>query len=167
MRTADVDASDVRRALSYDPETGVFIRKDTERLNGYGIGAVVGAKDENGYVKVWHAGRLWRAHRLAWLYVYGEWPHGQIDHINGIKSDNRIQNLRSVDHATNMENQRAARRDNNSNFLGVTWHKQALKWRARITVRGKQTHLGHFPTPEAAYERYQQAKREMHSGCTI
>jgi hypothetical protein len=167
MRAADVTADDVRRALSYDPETGVFVRKETGRSSGYGVGAVVGTKDENGYLKVWHAGRLWRAHRLAWLYMTGEWPRHEVDHINGNRADNRMQNLRCVDHETNMENQRTARQDNKSKFLGVTWHKQPGKWRARITLRGKQTHLGHFPTPEAAHERYLEVKRQMHEGCTI
>ncbi len=165
--TSPIDAGELRRSLSYCPETGQFTRISTKRASDYGVGKVVGSPDGCGYSRVWLAGKLRKAHRLAWLYMTGEWPSGDIDHINGDGLDNRWCNLRAVDHKTNVENQRKARKDNKRGMLGVTWHKSSEQWRARITVNGKQKHLGVFDSAELAHETYLAAKRQVHAGCTI
>lgn len=158
---------ELRRDLCYSPETGEFVRLATHRQNGYGVGRVVGVRDDQGYLRVWLQGRTYKAHRLAWLHMTGDWPDGSIDHINGDKQDNRWCNLRVVDHKTNLENQRRARSDNTAGLLGATWHKATGRWRARIITQGRQKHLGLFETVQEAHDCYLNAKRAMHAGCTI
>ena len=112
-------------------------------------------------------GRQWLAHRLAWLYVHGEWPD-QIDHVNGIKTDNRISNLRNVCARVNMENVRGPKANNRSSgVLGVTWWERGKKWKAQINMRGRNRHLGYTDTIEDAQRLYLDAKRRLHEGCTI
>ena len=107
------------------------------------------------------------AHRLAWALHTGSWPNGEIDHINGDESDNRLVNLRDTSKSVNQQNKRNPRSDNKSGFMGVCWHKGAGKWRAQITVNGKVIYLGLYETTEAAHAAYLRAKRELHQGCTI
>ena len=151
-------------AVSYERETGLFYRlpragnRNAERPAGT-VNKIIG------YAIVCVDGKQRYAHRLAWLYVYGQWPDGSIDHINGIRTDNRIENLRDVSHKTNMQNIRSANSRNSSGFLGVM--PSLSKWQAQINIDGKQTYLGRFDTPELAHEAYVSAKRKNHAGCTI
>lgn len=85
----------------------------------------------------------YKAHRLAWLYIYGEWPSDQIDHINHIRTDNRIKNLRDASSYENSKNQ-SIPKNNTSGVLGVGWNKLGRKWRSNISVNGKRLHLGCF-----------------------
>jgi hypothetical protein len=101
------------------------------------------------------------------LYVYGEWPAEQIDHINLDRTDNRLENLRAVSPRVNGENRRHAQAQNRVGLRGVSWHDHCKKWRARITVRGVEHRLGLFDTAEDAFEAYRLAKRQLHEGCTI
>jgi HNH endonuclease/AP2 domain len=103
---------------------------------------------------------------VAWLIVYGAWPSKNIDHINGVKTDNRIANLRDVSQSINGENRAAPRKSTRSGFLGVTKDKDG-KFRAQISVGGKNTHLGVFAVAEEAFAAYLSAKRRLHVGCTI
>jgi hypothetical protein len=149
----------LREALRYNPETGVFTRVD-ERARHVVAGCV-----HAGYVVI-KIGRVgYRAHRLAWLYVYGEWPSGQIDHINGVPTDNRLSNLRVANPRENAQNRRSARKDNASGIMGVRLQKG--RWRARINVDGKSVSLGMFSTAQEAGDAYLAAKREHHTFCTI
>ena len=110
--------------------------------------------------------REYSAHRLAWLYVHGAWPTGQIDHINGDRGDNRISNLRDVTPALNTQNQRRAARSNKSSgLLGVTANRG--RWLAQISIGGKSRNLGRYATPEEAHAVYVAAKRVLHAGCTL
>ena len=99
--------------------------------------------------------------------MYGTWPENQIDHINGVRHDNRIDNLRDVLQSTNAQNQRKPSATNKCGFLGVNFHKCSNRWIAQIHVQGKKKHLGLFDTPKEAHEAYVTAKRELHEGCTI
>lgn len=110
---------------------------------------------------------MYLEHRLAWLYVTGTWPSDQIDHVNGIRDDNRIFNLREATGPENNGNQRQARSDNKTGLLGVYWDKQHKKFSAKIMFSGKHKYLGYFPTAEEAHAAYIKAKRELHSHCTI
>jgi hypothetical protein len=162
----DLTAGRLRELLDYDPGTGVFRwRANRGRVRA---GGVAGSLSVSGYLKARVDGRSHWAHRLAWLYVHGEWPRGGIDHINGDRSDNRIGNLRDVPQRINAQNRRTARRDNTSSgLLGVDWHAHRQRWRARIRLRGGRLDLGHFDTPEAAHAAYVEAKRRLHEGNTL
>jgi len=153
----DVVAAKAR--LEYRPETGVFVWRD-----GQAAGCIAGTLD-SGYLKIRYLGRQYRAHRLAWLFTYGEWPRGDIDHINGVRSDNRIANLRVVSKSENMENIRVTTTRNRSGFLGV--YRKGGRFRADITVKKKTVHLGYFVTAEEAHAAYVEAKRRLHGGCTL
>jgi hypothetical protein len=97
--------------------------------------------------------------------MHGSWPVGLIDHINGVKSDNRLFNLRVVDETGNSENVRRPNKRNKSGFMGVIWFQN--KWRANITVNKKTKWLGDYATPKEAHAAYLGAKRLHHATCTI
>lgn len=165
MSDKDLTAARLRELLHYDVETGLFTRKvaTSQRHN---VGESVGSKHRTGYLYAMLDRKTYAAHRLAWLYVFGEWPRGHIDHINSIKSDNRLCNLRDVDRLTNAQNERRARRNNKSSgLLGVSG--EGGRFRALIRVGGVLQHLGTFETPQQAHNAYLTAKRELHAGCTI
>lgn len=152
----------LKELLSYDPETGLFINL-TQRRPQAKIGSVAGCKHYSGYIHIKIDNKKYMAHRLAWLYVYGEMPKKELDHINEIKDDNRIVNLRLATHKENGQNVSSPRIDNNSGFRGVSWDKKAKKWCAQIGINGKYKNLGYFVTPEEAYEAYLKAKRKIHT----
>ena len=114
----------------------------------------------NGYVRIRINGKSYRAHRLVFLVHHGYLPK-EIDHIDGNKSNNAIENLRPATHSQNAHNA-GKRKDNTSGFKGVTWYKPAKKWLARIKFKGKQNHLGYFDTAEQAYAAYCQAANKLH-----
>lgn len=93
--------------------------------------------------------RDYLAHRVLWLLATGDWPIGDIDHINGIKNDNRFVNLRSVSHSSNMKNQRI-RSSNSSGVMGVCWNASRGKWVAQITVDSQGKFIGMFDSFDAA-----------------
>lgn len=164
MADADLTAARLRELLDYNPETGLFTWAISRR--GCRKGDPTGKPHRNGYIMIGVMYRHRLAHRLAWLHTYGDWPTGEIDHINGIRSDNRIANLRDVSTAVNRQNLRAARSDNHhTGLLGV--YKNHGQWSARVQVNGTQHYLGSFSTPEEAHSAYLAAKRKMHPGCTI
>lgn len=154
----------LRALLDYCPETGQF--KWVRSRGSVKAGAVAGGLNANGYVQIQVDGTNEYGHRLAWLYVHGVWPSETIDHLNGDASDNRIANLRDVGHRHNIENQRRAAVNNKSSgMLGVS--RSGNRWRAHIVTEGKQRHLGCFESRELAYSAYLEAKRTLHSGCTL
>lgn len=166
----DLTVQRVREALIYCPETGVFKRKlRTAQRHQAGDRAdfPISGGNAKGYSRVSLDGKRYLAHRVAWLYVHGQWPSQFIDHINGEKSDNRLINLRDVNRIINSQNIRRARKDNSHGNLGISWHKQNKKWCARIGLQGKTKRVGSFSTVEQASEAYLNAKRKLHKGCTI
>jgi hypothetical protein len=115
----------------------------------------------SGYWHVGVDGDEYKAHRLAWLFVHGEWPAGRLDHENGDTADNRIANLRPVTHSQNIANSRL-RRDSTSGFKGVSFYTSAGKWGANINKDGRRHYLGLFNTPEEAHAAYCEAACELH-----
>lgn len=111
-------------------------------------------------------GKRYRAHRLAWLYMTGEWPRHFIDHIDGNNKNNRFDNLRDVPQSVNRENQRNPRRGSKSGLQGVSEApKGSIKpWIAQITVRGEKIYLGTYDDPLEAHAVYINKKRELHAG---
>jgi len=159
------DADRLKRAVSYDPATGLFHR--VKNSSWARAGDIAGCTTGRGYVEFNVLGRLHRANRLAWLYVHGAWPAGQIDHRDGDKSNNAITNLRDVSNRTNSENRRGPNKNNSTGLLGVRLHKASGKYEARIRVDGKLKYLGLHNTPEVAHGAYLEAKRTHHQGNTL
>ena len=153
----------LRELLHYDPDTGIFSWK-LDLLNGIHRGDIAGWKSGNGYIKITYRHKNYFCHRLAFLYMLGEVPKF-VDHINGIRADNRFSNLRAASRFINAQNQRAPKRDNKCGFLGV--YKKKDRFKAKIKHLGKITYLGTFDTAQDAYAAYLNAKRLLHEGCTI
>jgi len=153
----------LKELLSYDPETGVFVWvvKPSQRVY---IGAVAGIKKPNGYWYIKIDCKLYRAHRLAWLYMTGAFPPGQTDHINRARADNRFANLRAVTHSENQHN-RIKQKNNTSGLKGVSYHKASKKWLAQIWSSNVSKYLGVFLTPEEASAAYLAAQRIYHPTC--
>ena len=164
MSKPDITAEQLREILDYNMETGIFIWKISPS-KAVKAGDVAGNIDKRGYSTLGIRGEIYRTHRLAWLYVTGSWPTGMIDHINGIKADNRLVNLRDVGAGGNSENVRKPNKRNKSGFMGVIWYQN--KWRASITVNRKTIRIGDYATPEEAHQAYLNAKRMFHAACTI
>ncbi len=144
--------------LDYNPETGVFRwKKSTNRR--IKVGAIAGANHNEGYRKIQIDGARYFSHRLAWKMHHGHDPKDQIDHINGVKNDNRIQNLRECTHAENARN-RGKTKVNKSGYKGVYLHRG--KYRAGFCLSGKKTDLGLYDTAEEAHEAYKKAAKEYH-----
>jgi len=162
MPSNDLSADQLRTLLAYDPESGVFTRR-VRTSNRIKVGDKVGCyREVDGYLCARVGNRLHLMHRLAWLYVYGEWPSRNIDHINGIGTDNRIANLREANHEENAQNI-AAHKDNRTGLLGVTWSEAAGGFLARIHSAGITHRLGIFSTAEEAHQAYCAAKKKIHT----
>ena len=145
-----------RELFDYDDETGLFHTKNGEEVT---------RPTQDGYKTIWIDSKSYLQHRMAWLYVYGDFPDGIIDHIDGNKSNNKITNLRVGTQALNAQNRKKAQSNNKIGLMGVFKHQD--KWRTRIQTRGLMTELGCFDTPEEAHAVYIKAKRELHEFCTI
>mgnify|MGYP001616455838 FL=1 len=163
-------AERLRELCHYDYETGVFwkLPATTARLNCAAMCRKLGCLNiTSGYVVVGVNKEQFYAHRLAWLYMTGEWPKDQIDHKNGNRADNKFDNLRDATDGQNKQNRQRAQVDNKCGFLGVHWNKQANKWQSELKTAGKKMYLGQFSNPEYASDAYLKAKRLKHSYCTI
>lgn len=153
----------LKKAVHYDPETGVFTRlidMHTSRA-----GSQAGTADGSGYLRFRLYGQKHRAHRLAFLYMTGEHPKGEVDHINGARSDNRWSNLRDGDRFQNQQNQRQKNTKNTTGLMGASQHHG--KFMAQIRHNGTTKYLGVYKTAEEAHQVYIAAKRQLHAGCTI
>ena len=118
------------------------------------IGDVAGTINKLGYRRIEINSKAYGAHRLIWIMHNGDIETGlQIDHINQIKTDNRIENLRLATHSQNQSN-RPKQKDNKSGFKGVSWKRQHKKWVAQINHNNKKIHIGYFDTPELAHAAY-------------
>ena len=118
-------------------------------------------EDKDGYLVVGVKGKSYRAHRLVWMYVYGEFPDGDIDHINRDKKDNRIKNLRISTKSQNRQNI-SVQKNNKIGLKGVWLHAQTKKWCASIGVNGKNKHLGSFDSQKEAAAAYATAAMMFH-----
>jgi hypothetical protein len=144
---------ELRKRLRYDPETGklYWLRGVCEIVEAFT------ARDNGRYLNGRINQKTFRAHRVIWALVYGEWPKGEIDHINGQRDDNRLVNLRCVTRAENGKN-RARRFDNTSGRTGVRLQKKTGRWEARIKVDGRCIHLGTFQRIEDAVRAREKAE---------
>ena len=155
----------LKELLDYDPETGEFKWKIArQRVK---IGTIAGSLDTRGYRQITVDSIRYYTHRLVWLYVNGKWPPNDMNHINGVKDDNRLANLREATRSETMQNQRCVRISNKSGFLGVSWHKRRECWMACIGINGKRQKLGCFDNAEEAHAAYLKAKAELHPYSTL
>ncbi len=132
-----VSSERLKSLLHYSPESGLFTWKEGTKLSGRTAGCIVSG--EYWAIKIDKV--RYRAHRLAFLYMTGDWPADQVDHINHIRSDNRWCNLRSADGFINQKN-RLMNKNNSSSVTGVAWDKRNKKWQVYIMVNRVQTSLG-------------------------
>lgn len=166
MNSENISAAHVAERLAYDAETGVFTWKPNEsgspQWNGRFAGKATGSVDsDTGYVRIRLGSKLYYAHRLAWLLTTGDWPAGQIDHRNGVRTDNRLANLREATRAENAQNV-ALRKDNRAGATGVYLCRRSGRWVAEICASGKRHRMGGFGTAEEARTAYLAAKAELH-----
>lgn len=154
MASKDLTVTRLRELTHYDPETGIF-RWRVNRNNNAKKGDVLGkfSVSPDGYKTTMIDRKTQLQHRLAWLYVYGEWPINKIDHINRIKTDNRIRNLRCVTNDQNMQNM-VKKSNNTSGYKGVHLVTTTGRWRAQLRVNGKRIDLGTYDTAKQAGDAY-------------
>jgi len=150
----------LKELLDYDPETGVFTWKKPPS-NRVRRGDRCAAICSVGYILIGVLGNKLYAHRLAWLYMTGSWPEEQVDHINGVRHDNRWVNLRQADKMRNMRNS-GLRGHNTSGHTGVGFHRASGKWRAYLNDNNKTLHIGLFDSKSEALAARQKAAREMY-----
>ncbi len=145
----------LKELLRYNPFDGHFvwiqINPSAKRIK---IGDRAGKLLYRGYTMIGIDGRQYLAHRLAWMYMKGDWPKYHIDHINLDKSDNRWENIREATKSQNGANRRSMK-NNSTGRKGLQFRDG--KWSARITIKGKLLYLGRFDTPEEATEAYRAA----------
>lgn len=136
-----MNTHDLRLLFSYDPESGEihWIAKGKGKIKKKAAGTIT----NSGYIGICIGPKRFFAHRIAWALHYGEWPKDQIDHINGIRSDNRICNLREATNSQNGKNLKLSKA-NTSGFKGVSFEKFTGKWKASIKFDGKTINLGRF-----------------------
>lgn len=160
----DIEHGRLLSILEYDIASGRFswrIRMGSRALPG----ATAGSVSNEGYVLIKIGRTRYLAHRLAWLYVTGKWPCGEIDHKDGNRANNAFGNLRDVTKVVNSQNRRKAAAGSATGVLGVTLLR--AKFVAQITAQGKHRHIGVFPTTEQAHAAYIDAKRQLHPGNTL
>ncbi len=147
--------------FNYDVNTGLFTRIIRSSPNTK-IGEIAGYKAKNGYVVIFVDSKAYKAHRLAWLFVNGNFPEYEIDHINGIKHDNRINNLREAKHCENAQNRKTPK-NNAIGLIGAFFNKSNKKYISKIVYKKTKYHLGCFETAEEAHAAYCRAKSLLHT----
>lgn len=151
-----ITQDELKATFIYDEHTGDFTR-----IMAHGRLKPAGTINTIGYKVIGFKSKLWLAHRLAWLYLYGCLPDCDIDHIDENKSNNAICNLRIATRSQNNQNRRFHNKNNRHKAIGVS-QNHIGKYVAGITINKKTIHLGCFDTIEAASEAYQKAKIELH-----
>lgn len=149
----------LKELFSYDPETGLFTRLVTRSHNAKAGQVVSGCKTPFGYRVIHVDGKVYMAHRLAWLYVYGDWPTEgmDIDHANRNREDNRLQNLRLATRSENLCNKVFSEK-NTSGVTGVSWYKAYGRWNAQIHIKCKRINLGYFDDIDSAADARRDAE---------
>lgn len=142
-----------------DVDSGTFLRKESRGPSKKG--SVAGCLAGAGYRYLMVDKKLYLEHRLVWFVAHGRWPESCIDHVNGVRHDNRIQNLREATVAENLKNT-SKPKTNTSGFKGVSFEKAAGKWSAKARVDGSHHHLGYFHSAEEASTAYQRFARVAH-----
>lgn len=148
----------IKALFDYQPD-GTLVRKVTTNARAK-AGTVSGTANKAGYLRTTVAGRSYYNHHLVWLLFHGSLPK-LLDHINGDRADNRIENLRECTQAENMRNCRN-KKNNSTGVKGVTWRPTKGKFRARLTVNNQEICVGHYATLEEAAHALQEARLTHH-----
>lgn len=161
-----ISADLVRAKFDYNQETGIFLIREIpgdKWFNWRHGGKIAGTsiKKPTDYVRLCILGKCFYAHIIAWLYVTGEFPKDEIDHINGIRSDNRFENLREASHSENGKN-RGLSKNNTSGYKGVSFHRRSGKWKVKVGFNGKGYCPGVYTTKEEAAQVYEKTAKELH-----
>lgn len=143
----------------YNPNTGEFIRRKKGR--GIAQGTVCGFVERNGYVRIRVKGQRYQAHRLAWFMIHKRWPKDQIDHVNGDRSDNRIENLREASSLQNAMN-KSIFSNNKSGLKCVFYDKSKGCWFYSVQSEGLRERKGNFKTKEEAYSAFLDIAKYIH-----
>lgn len=153
---SDIDPDVLKKRLHYDPISGNFwkIKYCNTKCS------IAGSIGNHGYVVINLCGRLRMAHRIAWFFTYGVFPVGFLDHINGIRTDNRMCNLREASRSNNNWNAKL-RKDNTSGVKGVSWHASINRWVSYVDVGGKR-HATVFKRFEDAEAHVLKIRKELH-----
>ena len=151
-------AERLRELLHYDPLTGLWTWLVNRGLAK--VGDVAGTTTRKQYVQIGIDGCLYRSHRLAFLYINGEWPNGLVDHKNNDGFDNRWDNLREATFSQNAANGKV-HRDSASGYKGVSWSKRNRKWRVDICISRKRIHVGNFTNIEDAIAAYAESAGKL------
>lgn len=140
-----ITQEELKKLLHYDPETGVFIRKvsTAKRMKIGDVAGWITLSNGKSYIRMSISYKPYLAHRLAWLYMTGRFPSGEIDHINGNGLDNRFNNIREVLPQINMMNKRVYA-SNKSGISGVYWHNRDHVWSSSISINNTRVNLGCF-----------------------
>ena len=147
----------MRGFLAYAPDTGDIVFTDT-RFGAVNIGQKAGGIDSHGYHRIYHKGRLYMGHRIAWALFYGEWPSGTIDHINGCAHDNRIENLRVCSTSENMMNRKPY---SGRIFKGV-YKRNGSTWQVLVGANGESNYCGSYKCLGQALKAYDAKAKELH-----
>ncbi len=151
--------SRLKELLHYNPETGLFTW--IKRTGSARAGRVAGIVNHYGYIHIKVDRKSYYAQRIVWLYVHGEFPDKDIDHINRDKKDNRLENLRLATRGENIMN-RGIQKNNKSGYRGVHQCKVSKKWIAATRIDNKQTAIGRFDNKEDAFEAYKKVVTKKH-----
>ncbi|WP_082747726.1 HNH endonuclease [Bradyrhizobium macuxiense] len=153
----------LKEILTYSPRSGLFRWKVRSAIQ-VKIGDVAGNVDRKGYRNISIDNRLYKAHRLAWLYVTGRWPSDQIDHIQGVDRPDcdRLENLREATNSQNVSNRQRRQRNNTSGYVGVSFDHRLGKYRAHVGHNGRKHHVGCFNTAEQAFTARNEYARRLH-----
>ncbi len=156
-----MNQDELKNLLHYDDETGLLYWK-TKCARNVKIGDVAGTnKHWSNYIFIRINNKIYPAHKLVWLYHHGVYPSGCIDHVNGIRNDNRIDNLRHATRAQNSQNMRMFK-SNTSGVKGVDWQKGSQKWRVRLQVNHNRIDIGSFYCLELAELVANEARAKYH-----
>lgn len=164
MAKSDLTAQRLRELITYTPETGTFTRisKTCANANRLPLGLIPGSPSDNGYIRIGVNGSRYFAHRLAVLYMTGEWPTHDVDHINRDRTDNRWCNLRSATRSENMQNI-VLYKPTKSGIKGVHWNERKRKWHVRFKVHKQVIHVGYFDSLEDASNAYDNEVSKHHT----
>ena len=155
-----ISIDDLNQTLKYNPKTGSLTwRKRTDRFpapitsikifNSKFANKPIYEEVHKGYRRIRLFNKSYKSHRVAWAIHHGDWPADQIDHINGVRSDNRIENLRAVDQIENSRNTKIPA-TNMSGVIGINWDKLSWRWVVSIGVDSKTFYIGSFKDFEEA-----------------